>query len=207
VDGEANVEFQAAQVHETQHWLGTTVRRRWLHLHASLAVLGQHRVHSKALERLIGKGSYIDSFRPCLRSLRSAQYVEVAAFAEKPDWMELSCDCWGELLISALLVPLAQQSLSSTWCRRIECYDAAPGGHGRSWRMFDEADVRSIAGFADQAPPHTVLGNRDGYVGGVPVDEKGKCPLHRVHLPIDGFWHETPALGDTFTSPLRKQGR
>eukprot|EP00972_Heterocapsa_arctica_P047090 6947991-Heterocapsa_arctica.AAC.1 len=93
--------------------------------------------------------------------------------------------CWGELLVSAILVPLASHDLDSEYCSRVAMYDAAPGGHGRAWTTVPLSSVTEMAQAADGKMPMTGLAGAPGLSlpYGVPVDEHNRCPLQRVELP------------------------
>ena len=185
-------EFQGTEVHPTQHWLGTTRRRRVDLLAATLTLLGQQLVYRKDVERLVGKHGYCQGYRHCLRSTCSHVYVWLESLplkGRKPvAWCPLS---WHELLLSAILLPFAEQDLDAEWCTRLECTDAAPGGHGRAWATLPEESVRHIARWADHRAPYTMLG--DGF--GIDVDLEGRCALARVALPPVPHWFKVGRPG------------
>eukprot|EP00972_Heterocapsa_arctica_P083608 12320002-Heterocapsa_arctica.AAC.1 len=142
-------EFQGTVVHDTKHWLGCGVQRRIRHLAAALTALGQPSIYPKTLKRLIGKGSYIESFRSCLRSIRQERCWVAAEHRSKRSPFYIPAGCWGELLVSAILVPLASHDLDSEYCTRVAMYDAAPGGHGRTWATMPLSSVTEMAQAAD----------------------------------------------------------
>ena len=80
--------------------------------------------------------------------------------------------------------------LDDEFSRRVECYDAAPGGHGRAWQNFEKGLVQEMGRWADQRAPYTGMADEKmtGMVGGVRVDDEGKCPLRRLSLPVGGHW-------------------
>eukprot|EP00974_Lingulodinium_polyedra_P094971 9204916-Lingulodinium_polyedra.AAC.1 len=43
-----------------------------------------------------------------------------------------------ELYAALVLLPFYQIDLRSAFHPRVECSDAAPGGHGRAWTTMDE---------------------------------------------------------------------
>ena len=104
-------EFQGTVLHSQRRWLGCSIERRWTHLCATLAFLGRPKVYAKTLERIIGKGSYIESFRPCLRSMRQECYWQAADLRGTRGQVEPTPGTWGELLVTAVLFPLAQHAL------------------------------------------------------------------------------------------------
>ena len=113
LDNGNNGGFQGAMIHDQEHWLGTSVRRRWLHLHATISVLGSRRVHPTNLQRLIGKASYITGFRSCIRSLFQDCYVELERRRGAILTFELPCEVWGELAMFGILMPLCVSHLDS----------------------------------------------------------------------------------------------
>ena len=191
VDGGSG-EFQGTEVHPTEHWLGTTRRRRLDLFAATLALLGQQLVYRKDVERLVGKHGFCQSYRPCLRSTFSQVYVWLERLplqGRKPvAWCP---SAWHEVLMSAILLPFAEQDLDAGWCPRVECTDAAPGGHGRAWATLPLDSVQHIARWADHRAPYTTLG--DGF--GVDVDVEGRCSLARVTLPPVGHWFKVGRPG------------
>ena len=48
-----------------------------------------------------------------------------------------------------VLVPFLQFSLKAPWASRLECSDAAPGGHGRAWTWMPQMTIRKAAQAAE----------------------------------------------------------
>ena len=191
-DNGFGAEFQGAQIHSTQHWLGTTVRRLLLSTPACFTVLGRWEVASLTVERLNGKQGYDDFFRPCIRSVKQTIYGWMEAHRDaRRSLRSLPSAVWGELAVSAVLAPLKQANLQAAYCRRVECYDAAPGGHGRAWVLFPEDTVHTICRLADGPGVRTSLREPSGMV----LTQEGRCPLARVRLPASPHWHTVSRPG------------
>ena len=101
--------------------------------------------------------------------------------------------------MGAVLLPLAQRDLRAPFHPRMECYDAAPGGHGRAWASFSPDLIAEDARWSDQKTPYTGLAGKGGSFGdfGPQLDEFGRCPMHRIKLPESPHWHKVgrPAGG------------
>lgn len=74
----------------------------------------------------------------------------------------------------------------------MECFDAAPGGHGRAYCQFSEETIAELARWS--------MTKKCVYVWlslkyGIAVDADERCPLYRVSLPEGQWWHEIPRLG------------
>ena len=96
----------------------------------------------------------------------------------------MAASVWGELAVSALLAPLKQADLRAPYCQRLECVDAAPGGHGRAWARFDADLIHEVCRLSDGPGAPTSLYSEYG----IDLDKQGRCPLLRVRLPNPGHW-------------------
>ena len=185
-------EFQGAVIHPDFHWLGASYQRRVEAMAATLGVLGQRRPLVKAVERLVGKVSYCQAFCPPSRSVFEGVYEWlVHQRAVNAARSELWPRVWAELFMAAMLLPVTCSELDVEWCERLECTDAAPGGHGRAWASVPVSTVRSIAQLADCKAPHTSLHKEFG----LDLDHEYKCPIARVELPLLSHWSEAPRPG------------
>jgi len=161
--------------------LGYLWRRDGYLFQASVHVLLQRLVPFKVLERLIGKHGFMHSARPSLRSV----------FGETYQWLdeqrrcqarlvELPAVVWEELLLSTLLIPYAQFDLSSPWSTRVEATDSSMTGLGRAFTVMPEEVVRTLARYSATKGVYTNL----KLPWGVGLDKEGKCPFHKVQLPV-----------------------
>ena len=185
-------ELQGASLHPSQHWLGTSVGRRTMLLASTPEVCGQSQPSLNVVVRPVGQHAYAQIFNPCARSVFSRVYEWITWCKKRlvkraPLWAEV----WGELLCSALLVPLMCSHLDAEWNPRLEVSDAAPGGHGRAWGDIGPDDAKLMACWADSKTPYTDL----TFPFGVAVGEGSRCPLHRVSLPRLKHWSKAPRLG------------
>ena len=128
VNGVADVEFQGAMIHSTQHWLGASRGRRLLTLASAISLLYQFRIVPKHLEQLVGKLSYCQAFRSCTRSCFGGVYFWMHAAPSMRSVVGFDGPEWNEVLMAALLAPFMQQDLDSPWSPVLECTDAAQGG-------------------------------------------------------------------------------
>ena len=198
VDGKENAEFQGTVLESRSHWLGTSRQRRIMLVASTLRVLAQWGADLTTVERLVGQHGFMHSFRPPLRSIFQDVYVWMEELRSRPRGQGrrsmLSCGAWSELLFSAILAPVAQVSLDSPFCSRLELSDASPGGHGRAWSVFSEGLIEELCRFADARRVYTSLQEGAGEHN-IRLDADGKCPLHRVHLPRASHWSKAGRPG------------
>ena len=185
-------ELQGAFLHQNEHWLGTSLQRRCSLVCATLYVLGRVRVCVQFVERLVGKHGYCQSFNSCTRSTFQQVYRWIQDHrAQRRAFGALDAAAWSELLMSTILLVDMQTELDVPWCPRVECYDAAPGGHGRAWSCLSLDVVREMARLSDCKYPHTCLHKEHG----VELDSEGKCPMKRLVLPKHLHWYTVPRMG------------
>ena len=91
-------------------------------------------------------------------------------------------------MMAAFLLPLCVSDLDSDWRSRVECSDAAPGGHGRAWACFPESSVHDIARLSECKVPYTSLQKEFG----IDLDAHYKCPIARVGLSEPKRWRTAP---------------
>ncbi|CAE8732571.1 unnamed protein product, partial [Polarella glacialis] len=191
VNGE-EAEIQGAVLHEREHWLGASRKRRGDALWAVLYVLSLRKVPVKVIERLGGKLSYIMMFAPHSRCLFQEVYAWLDWYRVRGvNYARLWPVVWTELLAAAFWMPLLEADLDSPWCDRLELSDAAPGGHGRAGARFPEGVIIDIARYADVRKVHTSLNTEFG----IEVDAQYRCPLFRVEVPFSEHWNVAPRPG------------
>ena len=180
----AEAEIQGATLHPLDHWLGVSVERRVVVMAAVLEVIGSRCLGLSQVEALVGRLQYCLSFQPCLRCLLSSVYDWIALLRSSGRKAAvLPQRAREELFLAALVLPLACANLDAPWCRRVECYDACPGGHGRAYTDLDEDLVSKAARWSEAKVGITDLSSPYG----LDLDDAGRCCLRRITLP-DGMW-------------------
>ena len=185
VDGALGEEIQGFYVHPHGHWVGLSHEKRRHLFQGSIHVLLQRRIPFGVAERLIGKHGFVHSARPCMRSIFEQTYVwlteqRMMRRGHGRELVELPGEVWLELMISTLLLPFAQFNLSAEWSPRVEASDASMTGLGRAIGILPRHVVQTIARFCDHPNVYTNL----KLPWGIGLNEKHKCPLRKVRLPI-----------------------
>jgi len=146
----------------------------------------------KQLEVILGRFGFVHGFQPCLRSIFMVSYQWIATRkSEGRRGGLLPQSVRDEVLLAGLMLPHACCSLDAPWCPRLECFDAAPGGHGRAWSTFNAEVVAEVARWADAKVARTYLLPGSG----IEEDVNGRCPLFRVRLPDAKWWTEAARKG------------
>ena len=170
VDGD-EAEIQGATLHEDKHWLGVSVHRRLLVMAAIMECVRRPTLLVNHMEVILGKIGYCFSFQPCLRSYLQECYTWLEDRRRRgARWGRVPRVAREELLACAIMMPQAQSFLDAEWCCRLECYDAAPGGHGRAWAVLPSDIIAEAARWSDAKIGVTDL--RSPY--GISLDEAGK---------------------------------
>lgn len=182
-------EVQACVLHPRDHRLGAGWKRRRELMAATFELLSMRMPSVHSVERLVGKLSYVHAFAPSCRSIFAEVYKWLERYREKKARRAPWCpEAWGELMASAWLAPTMCSWLGSAWRRRIECSDAAPGGHGLAWADFPPEAVAALARVAETSlrlPCGVLLGG------------DGRCALDRVVLPASVGWRTAPRRART----------
>ena len=185
-------EIQGVTLEPRTHLLGASVERRVRLMASAFLFSGRRWGSVKQLEVLLGRFGFVHGFQPCLRSIFMDCYSWIATRkSEGRRGGLLPQSVRDEVLLAGLLLPHASCSLDAPWCPRLECFDAAPGGHGRAWSTFDTEVVAEVARWADSKSARTYL-----FPGpGIEENAHGRCPLFRVRLPEASWWTEAARKG------------
>lgn len=150
VDDGVGTEFQGATIHGTEHWLGCSVARRAVSTASTFNLLSAWAAAPLSVERINGKLGYDSSFRACTRAVMQDVHPWTHAHrSTRRVRQPIPASVWGELAMTAILAPLKQVDLRAPYCNRLECVDAAPGGHGRAWAAFDSKVVHELCRVSD----------------------------------------------------------
>ena len=68
-------------------------------------------------------------------------WAGIEVLADELNWPSVRA----EIVMSIPLIPFMQSDLRSSWRKRVEASDAAPGGHGEAWTHMDEQMVAEAA--------------------------------------------------------------
>ena len=91
-----------------------------------------------------------------------------------------------ELLLLAVLLPLAHFNTAAPWAERVECSDACLTGLGRAFANWPGLVAAAVARSCDGKGAYTCL----QLPWGLELDEAGRCPMQRVEWPTDRcHWH------------------
>ena len=190
IDAAEGAEVQGYFVHPTKHWLGVSVQKRMKLFQATFYLLSLQRVLVSDMERWVGKYGYVHSCRPPMRSIFADTYrwleqmrASKARFAILPDAV------WLECMYAALLLPYCQFDVSSPYSNRVECSDSSMTGIGRAWTCVPSEVVQSMAQLCDHPGTYTNL----ALPHGIGLQETQTCPLAKLALPSDVFWHKVGA--------------
>ena len=137
---------------------GVSKEKKMLLLEGGGGLLGMKRIPLKTMERYVGKAGFAAMFKSGVRSI----------FFHIYQWMEelrknflksgvLSPGVRDELMSFLACIPFLEFSMKAPWATRLECSDAAPGGHGRAWTAMPESTVRAAAGAAETKGFHTYV--------------------------------------------------
>ena len=143
------------------------------------------------LERILGKFEFSFGIQPCLRSIFDHVYRwRDALLTQGKKTGVLTGAAREELLVAAFLLVHARVCLDAPWCGRVECFDAAPGGHGRAYCQVPPSEAAEMGKYSEAKTAHPFL--RDV---GVNLDAEKRCPLYRVTIPEGVHWHEIGRSG------------
>ncbi|CAL1171994.1 unnamed protein product [Cladocopium goreaui] len=189
VTGVYKEEVQGVLVEGSRGWLGVSREKRAQLFQAGMYLLAQRRPLVGEVDRWLGKLSFALSFRPCARSILQDIYVWLGRHRGICKRAELWPSVRAEIVMSLLFIPFMQSDLRSSWCRRVEASDAAPGGHGRAWTQMSEPMVAEAARLCSHKGVYTNLESEFGII----LNDKGECPMQQVSLPLHQYKWSTAA--------------
>jgi len=183
VVGSTCEEVQGAMVDGIGGWVGVSRQKRMSVLEAGLYLVSQRRPLVGAVDRWIGKFSFALGFRSCARSILQDEYswLDIHRKGSKRAWLWPAVR--NEMIMACILLPFLQTNLRAQWCSRVECSDAAPGGHGRAWATLPVDLVAEAARLCTNKGVYTNISTEYG----VELNSDGICPLQQVRLPFDKY--------------------
>ena len=183
VEGAKREEVQGAMIDGVAGWVGVSYQKRLAILEAGIHLIAQQRPLVGAVDRWVGKLSYALSFRSCARSILQDIYTWLDQHRNRCKRAYLWPSVRSEILMACILLPFMQIDLRAPWNTRVECSDAAPGGHGRAWTAYPEGLVSEAARLCTNKGIYTNIHIQHG----VELTEEGVCPLQQVRLPVDEY--------------------
>ena len=136
VEGVHREEVQGAMIDGVEGWVGVSHQKRASIFGGSALLISQLRPLVGAVDRWVGELSFALGFRTCARSVLQDVYAWLDQHRNKSKRALLWPSVVSEIIIAYILLPFLQTNLRAPWCTRVECSDAAPGGHGRAWAYF-----------------------------------------------------------------------
>ena len=179
--------MQGYLIESREHWTGVSLEKRRALFQAALHLLSQPQVARHELERLVGKMLFVVSAAPHLASVLEQTHCHVQQERDRRRRVALLPPAVAqELLLLAVLLPLAQFNTAAPWAERVECSDACLSGLGRAFASWPREVVAAVARSCDGKGVYTSL----GLPWGLDLDEAGRCPLKRVEWPTSRcHWH------------------
>lgn len=187
VEGAKREEVQGAMVDGVAGWVGVSYQKRLSILEAGLHLIVQRRPLVGAVDRWVGKLSYALSFRACARSILQDIYTWLDVHRNRSKRAYLWPSVRSEMMMACILLPFMQIDLRAQWSARVECSDAAPGGHGRAWTSYPSGLVSEISRLCTNKGIYTNIRTEHG----VELNEEGVCPLQQVRIPVDEYSWKT----------------
>ena len=189
VEGVHREEVQGAMIDGVEGWVGVSHQKRTSILEAGLLLISQRRPLVGAVDRWVGKLSFALGFRACARSILQDVYAWLDQHRNRSKRAQLWPSVVSEIIIACILLPFLQTDLRAPWCTRVECSDAAPGGHGRAWAYFPTSLVAEASRLCTNKGAYTNISTEFG----IEMNADGVCPLQQVRLPYDSYSWKTVA--------------
>ena len=189
VEGVHREEVQGAMIDGVEGWVGVSRQKRMSILEAGLLLISQRRPLVGAVDRWVGKLSFALGFRACARSVLQDVYAWLDQHRNRTKRAQLWPSVASEIVIACILLPFLQSNLRAPWCTRVECSDAAPGGHGRAWAYFPTPLVAEASRLCTNKGAYTNISTEFG----IEMNAEGVCPLQQVRLPYDSYSWKTVA--------------
>lgn len=189
VEGVRREEVQGAMIDGVEGWVGVSHQKRTSILEAGLLLISQRRPLVGAVDRWVGKLSFALGFRACARSILQDVYAWLDQHRNRSKRAQLWPSVVSEIIIACIMLPFLQTDLRAPWCTRVECSDAAPGGHGRAWAYFPTSLVAEASRLCTNKGAYTNISTEFG----IEMNADGVCPLQQVRLPYDSYSWKTVA--------------
>ena len=171
-------------MHPTRHTIALRPSKCYAIISATLWLLTLWKPSFSAVQRVVGKIGYGQTFRTSTRSAFGATFGWMEAMREaKATRVALPRVVRAELLEAALLLPLATMNLGAEWSGKVTMSDAAPGGHGKTAASVPPALVQRWARFAEFRGDHTHLTEDLDLDPGVV-----KRPVFKADPPWQDYW-------------------
>ena len=177
-------EVQGAFVHSSKFWIVVAWEKRAKILESGISILSRQTVAVVVIERFVGKAGFCQYFKNITRSIFQSIYQWIARMKQLGRtrgslWPTVRT----EVFVCVLLLPFMQFRLDKPWSDRLECTDASPGGHGRSWTHYPLEAVISIAALSEGKGLYTNL----SLPGGITTDDMSDCPMAQVDMRVRDF--------------------